>query len=131
MNTSNIQDPQKGIKEDRLVLGAVAASNIATIIQLTGRETFSIKLYMALALFGISIPLAVTGFLVLETNINAGLSTDQVHRQKIYIVMFACATITSYLAFLLIFWHFHNIVALIFLFSSFLGVIWYIQNGKH
>src|SRR5262245_50371860 len=118
---------QRGIQQDRLTLGAITAANIAAIVQLTGRENLTGLLIMSLSLLAFATPISIAGFLITIVSIDAGISTVKTHKQRLYMPMFAVSVVATILGFTFIFWHFHGIIAIIFLLSSVMGVIWYTE----
>jgi hypothetical protein len=107
-----------------LVHSALAGTSIAASLELASRETLTPLLLVALGCFAITIPAAIALVIlsqVISEVAKAFDASETLESQSWPLLSYVLAVadqIGCYLGFLLIFWHFHWIIGMIFLIAT-------------
>lgn len=130
MNKEKV-DPLNGISDEDLKLiilihSAFAGASVAAVVEMGGREQLGLPLLVSLACFAIAIPFSLLVVLLLRYRLLERARIGEAERLQIrywpnswYIQAFRyVAYTTCFGGFLALFWNYHAIIGLIFLFTS-------------
>lgn len=119
-----------------LVHSAIAGASIAATLELASRELLSPLLLTALGCFAIAIPSAVALVILSQIILELGKTQPEVgiHNQAWPLLSYILAVVDQlacYGGFLLVFWHFHWVVGIIFLAATAIAylMIWMAEKS--
>ena len=112
-----------------LVHSAIAGASIAASLELASRETLTPLLLIALGCFAVTIPAAIALVILSQviSEVTEALETSEGLESQgwpsLSYVLAVTDQIACYLGFLLIFWHFHWLIGVIFLIATGLALV--------